>query len=163
MARELRVSAASVVVVIAAVVGVALLGSGYTSMSRDWYERLNFPAWHPPDWAFPIAWSTIFTLSIISVILIWNTHPRTALTYVVMGAFVLNGVLNVAWSVLFFGNRLILPAVYDAALLFLSVVLIMILAWRISRVASLLLLPYAGWVAFATALTWAIYQLNRFE
>jgi len=78
-----------------------------------------------------------------------------------MGAFVLNAVINVAWSALFFGNRLILPAVFDAGLLFLSVLLIMILAWPISWIASLLLIPYAGWVAFATALTWAIYQLNR--
>jgi len=158
---QTRISPASVIVTIAAVVGVAMFGSYFTGMNRDWYHRLAFPTWKPPDWAIPVAWNIIFVLSAVSIILIWNVRPRTGLTYWTMGAFVLNAVINVAWSALFFGNRLILPAVFDAGLLFLSVLLIMVLAWPISRIAALLLIPYAGWVAFATALTWAIYQLNR--
>lgn len=160
MARYLRVTAVSVIVIILAVVAVALIGSYFTSMNRDWYERLNVPPWDPPDWAFPIAWNIIFALSIVSLILIWNTRPHTRLTYWVIGLAVLNGVLNVLWSALFFGNRLILPAVIDAGLLCLSVIAIIIAAWPISRWASILLIPYAAWTAFATVLTWAIWRLN---
>jgi len=161
MAGQLRISWVSVLVIVASVLAVALLGSYFTSMNRDWYDQLRKPSWQPPNWAFPIAWNIIFILAIGSITLIWNTWPRTALTYWAIAAFVLNAIINVVWSALFFGNRLILPAVYDAGLLFLSVVLVMILAWPISRIASLLLIPYAGWVAFATVLTAAIYQLNR--
>ena len=34
------------------------------------------------------------------------------------------------------------------------------LQWRADRVAALLFVPYAAWVAFATALNWSIYRLN---
>ena len=160
MAGQLRISWISVLVIVAAVACVALLGGYFTSMNREWYDQLARPLWQPPNWAFPIAWNTIFILAIISIILIWNTHPRTTLAYWTIAAFILNGILNVAWSALFFGNRLIYPAIFDAGLICLSVVVIMILAWPISRIASLLLLPYAGWTAFATYLTYVIYRLN---
>lgn len=32
--------------------------------------------------------------------------------------------------------------------------------WRMDRLAGLLLLPYAAWVAFATMLNWTICRLN---
>lgn len=161
MARQLRISPVSVLVTVAAVFGVAAMGSYFTSMNRDWYDQLSYPTWKPPDWAIPIAWNIIFILAIVAIVLIWNARPRTTWTYLTIAAFALNGIINVSWSALFFGNRLILPAVIDAGMLFLSVLLIIGLAWRISRIGALLLIPYAGWVAFATALTWAIYQLNR--
>lgn len=161
MAKGIGISAASAAVIIAAVIVVAFLGSYFTGMNRDWYDRLAKPSWQPPNSAFPVAWTTIFILTATSIILIWNAKPRTGLTYWIVGVFILNAILNVGWSALFFGNKLILPAIYDAGLIFMSVVLIMILAWPVSRAASLLLIPYAGWTAFATILTSAIYQLNR--
>lgn len=160
MAGRLRVSASSVIAIILAVAAVALIGSYFTSMNRDWYDGLNYPSWKPPNWVIPIAWNVIFALSIASLVLIWNTRPHTRSTQWAIGLFVLNGVINVVWSALFFGNRLILPAVIDAGALCLSVIAIMIAARPISRWASILLIPYAGWTAFATALTWAIYRLN---
>ena len=160
MAGKLKITAGSVIVIILAVIAVALIGSYFTSMNRDWYDRLNVPSWDPPDWAFPIAWNTIFALCIVSLVLVWNTRPHTERTHWAIRLFVLNGVINVLWSMLFFGNRMIFPAVIDAGVLCLSVIAIMIAAWPISRWASMLLIPYAGWTAFATALTWAIYRLN---
>lgn len=158
--KKLQITWTSVAVTILAVAGVALLGSYFTGMNREWYNTLNYPSWKPPNWVIPIAWNIIFILSIISVIFVWNTHPRNQLTYIAIGACILNGILNVLWSVLFFGNKLILPAAYEAGLLFLSVIMIMILVWPISKKASLLLIPYAGWVIFATILTWELYILN---
>lgn len=160
MTRELRVSLWSVIVIIVLVAAVALIGSYFSGMNRDWYESLQKPTWQPPDWVFPVVWNTIFVLAIVALTLIWNTRPRSRVTYWTMATAALNGLLNVVWSVLFFGNRLISPAVYEAGLLCLSVVLIMILAWPISKVGSLLFLPYALWTAFATYLTATILRLN---
>lgn len=160
MERQLKVTAASATVIVLAVVAVAIVGGHFSSMNRDWYDALNKPAWQPPNWVFGPVWTAIFILSAISAILIWNTRPRTGLTYWIIAAFILNGILNVAWSALFFGSKLIYPAIFDAGLICLSVVVIMILAWPISRLASLLLVPYAGWAAFATYLTAVIHRLN---
>lgn len=160
MAGQLRVTAASVIVIVLAVAAVALIGSYFTAMNRDWYDQINYPSWDPPDWAFPVAWNIIFLLCIVSVTLVWNTRPHTDRTYWTIRLFILNGVLNIFWSVLFFGNRMILPAAIEAGVLCLSVIAIMIAAWPISRWASLLLIPYAAWTAFATVLTWTIWRLN---
>jgi len=123
METKSKVSWISILVIAATVATVASVGSYFSSMNRDWYDQLDRPTWQPPNWAFPIAWNTIFLLSIISLVIVWNSLPRTRLTYLVFAVAILNGLLNVLWSWLFFGNRLMLPAVYDAALIFLSVFL----------------------------------------
>ena len=150
----------SVIIIAGFVILVALLGSHYSVMNRDWYEALNKPSFQPPNWVFGVVWTALFILFAVSLILIWNTQPHTKLHYVIMAAAVLNGILNVAWSALFFGNKLIFPAIYDAFFLCLSVVFLILATLPISRFASLLLIPYALWTAFATFLTWAIYRLN---
>jgi len=129
-------------------------------MNRDWYEALNKPSWQPPSWAFGVVWTALFILFAISLILIWSARPHTSLHYVIIAAAVLNGFLNVFWSYLFFGNKIIFLAIYDALALCLSVIFLMAAAWPINRLAGLLLLPYALWTAFATFLTAVIYRLN---
>ncbi|HET6456593.1 MAG TPA: TspO/MBR family protein [Armatimonadota bacterium] len=150
----------SVIIIAGFVILVAVVGSHYSVMNRDWYEALNKPSFQPPNWTFGVVWTALFILFAISLILIWNTQPHTKLHYVIMAAAVLNGILNVAWSALFFGNKLIFLAIYDAALLCLSVIFLILAAWPVSRLAGLLLIPYAIWTAFATYLTLTIYRLN---
>ena len=161
MQRHIRISIWSVIVITGAVALTAILGSLFTSGNRDWYERLSYPSFKPPDWVIPIAWNIIFLCSIIALILVWNTRPHSSTTRWVVWAAVLNATVNIAWSALFFGNRLILPAVFDSALLFLTTVALIVLAWPINRIAAVLFIPYAAWVAFATVLTWGIWVLNR--
>ena len=51
-------------------------------------------------------------------------------------------------------------AFWEIVLLWLAVV---VTAWYFGRVrplAAWLLVPYLGWVSFATALTWAVWQRN---
>ena len=160
MPGRVRISIPSVVIIVAAIVFVAVVGSHYSVMNRDWYEALNKPSFQPPNWIFGVVWTALFILLAISAILVWNTRPRTGFTYFFMAILLFNGFLNVFWSALFFGNKLIFPAIYDAALLCLSVVFLMLAAWPISRLAGLLLIPYALWVAFAAYLTLTIYRLN---
>ena len=160
MERHLKVWALSAVIIVLGVIAVAAIGGHFSVMNREWYEALRKPVWQPPNWLFGPVWTLIFILTAISLILIWNTEPRSGLTCVIMAAAVLNGVLNIAWSALFFGNKLIFPAIYDALLLCLTVIFIMVAAWPVSRLASLLLIPYALWTAFATYLTSTIYRLN---
>lgn len=150
----------SIIIIAGFVILVALLGSHFSVMNRDWYEALNKPSFQPPNWVFGVVWTALFVLFAVSLILIWNTRPHTSLHYSIIVAAALNGILNVAWSALFFGNKLIFPAIYDALLLCLSVIFLMIAAWPISRIGSLLLIPYALWTAFATFLTLTIYRLN---
>jgi translocator protein len=142
----------------AAMLGV--LGALVTDLS-PWYYNLRKPAWQPPDWLFGPAWTLIFGLTAFAGILAWRgawgrpDHAR------IIVLFAINAALNVGWSALFF--RLHRPdwALLEVGFLWLSIAVLMVALWPMSRTASYLLVPYLAWVSFATILNFAIVQLNR--
>ena len=62
---------------------------------------------------------------------------------------------------LFFGLRSPLAGLVDIVVLWLAILATIILFFRISLPAGVLLLPYIGWVSFAAVLNAAILRLNR--
>jgi translocator protein len=142
-----------------AAVAVAMLGALMTDLG-PWYASLQKPSWQPPDWLFGPAWTLIFGLCALSGYLAWCHAPNRGGRDGVIALFALNGFLNVLWSVLFF--RLKLPdwALTEAALLWLSILLMIVALMRYSRTASALLVPYLAWVSFATILNWTVVSLN---
>jgi tryptophan-rich sensory protein len=71
-----------------------------------------------------------------------------------------NLALNLAWTLIFFRGRSPLAAGAEIVALEATTVALIVRVRPISPAASLLLVPYALWVAFATALTWAIATRN---
>jgi translocator protein len=142
-----------------AAVAVAVLGALMTDLG-PWYANLHKPSWQPPDWLFGPAWTLIFGLCALSGYLAWRNAPNRGGRDGVIALFALNGFLNVLWSALFF--RLKRPdwALTEAALLWLSILLMIIVLARYSKAASVLLVPYLAWVTFATILNWAVISLN---
>ena len=69
-------------------------------------------------------------------------------------------VLNAAWTGIFFGLRSPGWAIVDIVALLVVIVAWIVTMWRPARTASLLLLPYAAWVSFATVLNVSIAVLN---
>ncbi len=136
------------------------LGSLVTSLDMNWYSTIKLPAFTPPGSFIGAVWTVLFILATISALIVWNKAIGKQKTSVGF-AFIINTVLNVGWSTLFFGLHLVGPAIFEAALLGLSVLVLVILTYRISKVASWLLVPYLAWVSFATYLTYAIWLLNR--
>ena len=149
------------VVIPALVALTSALGSAITNTGlREWYQTLNFPSFTPPGSVIGAVWTVLFILSAISILLVWNNTKHDTRFSVIVEFFILNGLLNISWSALFFGRHEVGIAVWGAALLGLSVFVLMWLIWPRSRVAALLLLPYALWVTFATYLTYSIYIIN---
>lgn len=71
-----------------------------------------------------------------------------------------NLALNLAWTLIVFRGRSPLAAGVEIVVLESTTVALVVRAWPLSSLAALLLVPYALWVAFATALTWAIWTRN---
>lgn len=136
---------------------VAVAG-GVATRTDAWYRRLRVPAWKPPDWAFGPVWACIFVLTATSGVVAWASDPADRLALVL--AFGVNGVLNIAWSVLFFRFRRPDWALADVVLLWVSVLAVMLVAGRSGPVAALLNLPYLTWVSIAACLNLRIVQLN---
>lgn len=139
--------------------GTAGMGGALTELG-PWYYALRYPDWKPPDAAFGVIWSTIFTLCAVSATLAWRAASTGALRRRVLLLFGSNAVLNVLWSLLYFKLHRPDWALVEVLFLWLSIAALIVGLWRISRWASALLLPYLVWVSIATALNLATVQLN---
>jgi len=139
---------------------ISLAGSWFTNQGMKWYQALHLPDWTPPGAVIGIIWTAIFVLSIISILFIWNRFPRDKRFRWIVITLVINGILNLYWSFLFFYFGFIGAAFLEAVMLDVSVIVIMILAWPKNKWISLLFLPYALWVALASYLNYIIWTLN---
>ncbi len=139
--------------------GTAAVGGALTQLG-PWYYALRHPDWKPPDAAFGVIWSTIFTLCAISGWLAWQAAGTPALRRRVAWLFGLNAVFNMPWSALYFALQRPDWALLEVGFLWLSILALVVGLWRLSRWASLLLLPYLAWVSLAALLNLATVRLN---
>lgn len=139
---------------------VALLG-GLATEIGEWYENLRFPSWRPPNWIFGPAWTLIFLLTATSGVIAFEQAPDDAARRRLIVLFVINALLNVAWSPLFFKLRRPDWALIELIFLWLSIHTLVIGVGAISTFAAFLLTPYFAWVSFAGYLNWRMVVLNR--
>lgn len=138
---------------------VAGIGGALTELG-PWYFALKQPGWKPPDYAFGIIWSTIFTLCAISAASAW-THAQTpARKRRLLILFALNGALNMLWSLLYFKLHRPDWAMVEWAFLWLSVLSLVIGLRGFGRLAPWLNVPYLLWVSAAGVLNWQTIVLN---
>lgn len=142
-----------------AAAGVGLLGMITTDLG-PWYVGLHKPVWQPPDALFGPVWTLIFALAALSFILYWQRLAARNDRLEVIAAFLINGFLNILWSLLFFRFQRPDWALYEVGFLWISIVVMIALVKRSSASAAVLLLPYLVWVTFAAVLNLSIVQLN---
>ncbi len=122
------------------------------------FESLVKPSWIPPDWAFPTAWFTLWFLQAIAVALLIGSEREGR--EIALGFLAAQFVVAVAWQAIVFGpGRLVLAAWWLVATLVL-VVIAVIMAWRVERLAGLLIAPTIVWMSIATTLGFSLLRLN---
>jgi len=139
--------------------GAAALGAIASSNAGAFYGELSRPAWAPPGSVFAPVWTTLYALMALAAWLVWRQRgwrgARAALTlYLVQLA------ANALWTWLFFVAREGALAFVEALLLAALVAATTATFWRVRPLAGVLLLPYLGWVTFASALTYSVWQRN---
>ena len=159
MGRKNKASLLSLILAFALSYGTAGIGAALTELG-PWYFSLKHPMWKPPDAAFGVIWSTIFTLCAISAWLAWQAADTPALRRRVLVLFGVNAVLNIVWSALYFKLQRPDWALLEVVFLWLSILALMMGLWRLSRWASLLLITYWVWVSTATLLNVHTVMLN---
>jgi tryptophan-rich sensory protein len=99
-------------------------------------------------------------MTAIAGALAWQARPPLRAWARIAGLFAANGVLNIAWSALYF--RLHRPdwALAETVPLWLSVLALILCLRPYTRTGSLLLVPYLLWVSFAAVLNLAVIRLN---
>ncbi|OEC86866.1 MULTISPECIES: TspO/MBR family protein [Methanobacterium] len=125
-----------------------------------WYASLVKPAWAPPNWVFAPVWTTLFILMGIALFLVWRQGLWRKDVKIAVSIFAVQLVLNVLWSIIFFGLQSLLGGLIEIVFLWIAILATIITFYRISKPAGILLLPYIIWVTIASYLTYTVYILN---
>ncbi len=135
------------------------LGALASVEAASFYAQLNRPGWAPPAGVFGPVWSLLYGLMAVAAWLVWRepAQPSRAPALVV---FVLQLAVNALWSWLFFAWHRGAWALADVLLLLVLIAMAIALFRRVRPLAAWLLWPYLAWVAFASALTWAMWRAN---
>ncbi len=147
------------------------IGSRFTmsAIGSNWYLGLAKPTWMPPSWLFAPIWIFLFALMGISLYLIWRHHALIRANGSIVrlktgkwsvGIFFLQFVLNIFWSIIFFGGHSPGAAFVEIIFLWLAILATIIVFSKISKAAAWLLAPYILWVSFAGFLNYSIWHLS---
>ncbi|WP_246049037.1 TspO/MBR family protein [Natronomonas salsuginis] len=139
------------------VVAVNLVGTlpaVFVGSNTDWIDR---PSFYPPEIAFPIVWTALFTLMGIALSVVWAHGFGRRDVRLALSAFGVQFALNLAWTPIFFGLRRPDLGLAVIAVLWVAVVVTIVAFHRVDRRAAALLVPYLLWVSFAAVLNYAIY------
>lgn len=137
----------------------AAIGAVASAQAATFYQQLAQPAWAPPSSVFGPVWSVLYALMGIAAWLVWREGGWRRQRGV-LSLFVIQLAINALWSWLFFAWHHGALAFADIVLLWLLIVATTVGFWRVRPLAGALLLPYLTWVSFATALNFAVWQLN---
>lgn len=125
-----------------------------------WYAALAKPTWAPPNWLFGPVWTTLYILIGVALFLVWRKGSDKKDVKLALLVFAVQLVLNVLWSVVFFGYHSLLGGVIVVILLWIAILANIIVFYRVSKPAGLLLVPYIIWVSIASYLNYSVYLLN---
>jgi len=140
----------------------ACFGAGATGAmfpTGKWYERLEKPSWTPPNWMFPIMWTSIYVLIAIAgarVAVLDGNHYAMAF-WAAQIAF------NALWTPIFFGLRRLKGSLPVMACLWVSVLGATITHFQLDFWAGVAFIPYMIWVTVAGALNFTVWRLNPHE
>ena len=122
----------------------------------EWYKGLNKPSWVPPNWLFPVAWTSIYLLISFAgarvAVLDGNAYA--------MAFWGLQIALNTLWTPVFFGLRHLKGSLPVMACLWLAVAGATVTHFQLDFWAGLAFVPYLAWVTVAAALNIAMVRLN---
>jgi len=125
-----------------------------------WYSTIRKPSWNPPNWIFGPVWTTLYAMMAVAGWLAWQSEAGPQRTQV-LWLFAVQLALNFLWSPLFFNLHKPGLAAIEIVFLWIAIGAFTVVAWNVSRAASLLFLPYWLWVSFAAVLNFIIWRLNQ--
>ncbi|KAB0481790.1 TspO and MBR related proteins [Pseudomonas reinekei] len=135
----------------------AAASTGLMFKPGPWYASLVKPGFTPPNWVFPVAWTTIYLL------LAWAGYRLTLIpaSQPVLALWAAQIALNTLWTPVFFGAQRILAGMVILAVLWLVVAAMVVMALRLDLITGLILFPYLVWLCVAAALNFSILINNR--
>jgi len=140
----------------------AAIGGALTAKPvQTWYRAIRKPAWNPPDRLFGPVWTVLYLLMAVALWRVWRMgwdHPAVRSAVIL---FLIQLVLNVLWSAVFFGWKQLWWGLVEICVLWVFIMATVIAFFSLQTLAGWLLVPYAAWVTFAGILNFVVWRLNR--
>ncbi len=128
---------------------------------RDWYVTLKKPIWTPPSWVFGPTWTLLYFMIAVSGWLVWTKVKPSFMRRSSFWVYGAQLTANLFWSYFFFFLRSPFWGFIDIIVLIILIGFNTYLFFRLYRPAGILLIPYFIWTLYASALNWAIWELNH--
>ena len=138
----------------------ALVGAGFVQANMAWYQTLKKPLLTPPDMVFGMAWAILYVLLGVAAAKAFRSGLNER-TEPAMLLLLIQLVLNALWTPMFFGLHSFAGATVILVFLLGEGIYLHRAIKRLDKRAAVLLLPYWGWLVFASYLTVSFWGLNR--
>jgi benzodiazapine receptor len=132
-----------------------------TMKSLDpWYTELVKASWNPPPWVFGPVWTLLYLMMSLSVWTIYRTDAPRRKKWGAYALYFAQLGVNGLWSFLFFKWKLLGGSAVEIFLIIAIVLWMTVHYFKINKTAGWLLIPYLGWLIYASTLNVAIWVLN---
>lgn len=157
-----KVILAIVMIILPLVLGS--IASALTMNAQGAFKEFEQPLLAPPAWLFPVVWTFLYLLMGVASYLIYRVKPQNKaekrLKVAELFVFYVQLAFNFAWTLIFFN----LDAKYFAfgwlIALWLMIIALVAMAFKNSKAAAWMLVPYLLWCTFAAYLNISIAILN---
>jgi len=153
----LRLAVSISIVFIAGAIGTVAT----ISQIPTWYAALAKPTWAPSNWVFGPVWTTLYVLIGVALFLVWREGLGRRDVRFALLIFAVQLILNILWSVVFFGFHSLLGGFILILMLWIAILANIIAFYIISKPAGIILIPYIVWVSIASYLNYSVYLLNH--
>lgn len=146
--------------------GGGMIVSLFTRDAMAKFGSFNQPPLAPPAILFPIAWTILYVLMGIASYFIWKKgydsrkQSDKFLSKAALIIYAVQLIFNFTWTPLFFNAGLYWVAFAVLMVMWILEIVLIIKAFKLSRVAGWCLLPYLLWTTFAAYLNVSIAILN---
>lgn len=124
-----------------------------------WYKTLTKPSWTPPDWVFPVAWTSIYLLISFAGARAAGMEGNAY----AMAFWAMQAAFSTLWTPVFFGLRRLKGALAVMAPLWIAVAGCTYTHFQLDFWAGIAFVPYLVWVTVAAALNFSVWRLNLHE
>ncbi|PWK61530.1 tryptophan-rich sensory protein TspO [Roseicyclus mahoneyensis] len=130
--------------------------TGSMFMPGEWYRALSKPPWTPPNWVFPVVWTTLYISSAVAAA---RVAPLEGSAHA-MAFWAMQIAFNTLWTPVFFGLRRIKAGFVVMIGLWIAVAGTTVTFLQLDWIAGALFVPYLIWVSVAGALNGSVWMRN---
>lgn len=137
----------------------AAVGAIASANAGEFYSQLDRPPWAPPSWLFAPVWTVLYLMMAVAAWLVWRARGFDEARGPLL-LYIVQLVANALWTWIFFAWQRGGLAFAEILILLVLVLATIVAFWKVRTLAGALLVPYLFWVAYASVLTYAVWQRN---